>query len=1087
MHSDHEILVARRYTCVDDALGWNSLRFVSPPENPHRVHFAAMNRIFLDITTRRVKSRFTESAILKRAFFSCAVLACGFLVGCNSETPTSESGSTSVDETASPLAAMQAAIESGNWQAADEFSDAVLIANSGDPDVLSLVARVAHENERPEMAVDLLVDAARAQSLSNPGTVQRAVTGLISVGRIFDGIDLMAETVAQHPENDDMRRWLFDFLVIFERQTEAMPHGRQLVRNRKFDVELLMELSNTEKRDLENDSLDQMVERHPNDKRPLIGKAKTFFDRGKLSEAEATVREILESQPRFLPAQLLLGRVLAGLGRFDELPTWLDQISQAKGFESEWTYWNVRGDWARHQGNLKESARAYWEATQRNPDVALVWANLAATLEQIPAGDGDNDTGEIAKSVETLGNEAMKLVMASITEAQQRANWLSQMTQAKKRFDRGGRDSKVEAANVAQNLRDLGRLWEAEAWAALAIGFPESAENKDSSDPAVERREDVDVAALRQSIVKSLRRDTPWQGIKAHPELKWDLSHLPKPKRQNSSAGGTGSAASTVSVASVAPTLRNEADERGLKFFGRTRDDLDEPGIPIYAELGCGGGAIDFDLDGWCDVYLSAAGGTPPARDSEPNSMWRNLNGRFVDVGKQTATGDTGFGQGVSVGDLNEDGFPDLLVLNYGENVVYINNGDGTFSDASATLFPEPLSLWSSSGAIADIDGDGLSDMVVLSYCAGLDPVTDSCVDEERGIAKSCAPIYFAAEADRIFRNQGDGTFVDATVDWGFQPTMLGRGLGVVVSSLDRQPGLDIFVANDMSNNHYYSHASTASPRLTESGITRGLATDDRSNPQASMGIATADLDRDGDLDIYITNFEGEYNTLHQQSGNGFWIDRTLQQNLSEAAFPMVGFGTEAVDFDNDGLLELVVANGHVDFPTDESESEYLQPMQVYYQATDGRFAAFPSPASDGYLSGNHSGRALWTMDIDRNGKTDLLVSHQTEPVAMLINQTESEHHQIAFRLIAREGSRDAIGAVIEIEKEGERLTGVVSAGDGYLCSNERVVRFGLGKSSKPIAGKIRWPDGAEQSLEGLIVDREWIVVRGQEPFDLTR
>ncbi len=978
--------------------------------------------------------------------------------GCAGETSLSDSGDKSEGVDVSPLKAMQAAINSGNWRAADEYSDAVLIAHSHDPKVIAQVARVAHENQRPEAAVGLLVDAAHAGSLADERAVYQAVMGLISIGRIFEGIDLLSEAVTQHPDQDETRRWLFDFLVIFERHTEAIPHGRTLVRNRKFDVELLMELSNAEKRDLENDSLDQMVERNPSDKRPLIGKAKNLFDQGKMTETESVLLEILEASPKFLPAQLLLGRTLADLGRYEELPAWFDAISSMNGCETEWTYWAVLGDWARHEGELLEAARAYWEATQRNADVGLVWAKLASTLRQLPES--------------ALKKLPVDDAVQAIAAAQQRANQLSQATQAKKRFDRAGRDSRVEAANVATTLSRLGRPWEAEAWAAIAMGFPVSPDEPD-----------VDVEAVRQEIVKSLRRDTPWQVTKQHPELICDLGHLPKPKRRSDDSQSRGTLVPPIAVASIAPTLVNEAAERGLQFFGRTRDDLDQPGIPIYAELGCGGGAIDFDLDGWCDLYLSAAGGTPPQRDSAPNAMWRNQDGRFVDVGIQTRTNDTGFGQGVAVGDLNEDGFPDLFVLNYGENTVYINNGDGTFSDATADIFPDRFSRWSSSGAIADIDGDGLSDVVALNYCAGLDPVTDSCVDEEKGIHKSCAPIYFAAEADNLFHNRGDGTFVDVTQDWGFKPTMLGRGLGVVVSSLDRQPGLDIFVANDMSNNHYYSHASAGSPRLMESGISRGLATDDRSNPQASMGIATADMDRDGDLDIYITNFEDEYNTFHQQNGNGFWLDRTLQQNLSEAAFPMVGFGTEALDFDNDGLLELVVANGHVDFPVSESESEYLQPMQVYYQTTGERFALFRTHDSGGYLSGKHSGRALWTVDADRNGKTDLVVTHQTEPVALLINQTQTDHHQIAFRLIGRSVARDAIGAIVEIEQDGHQRIGVVSAGDGYLCSNERLVRFGLGKNKMPVTAKITWPDGSEQAIDTIEVDREWTVVQGQGPF----
>lgn len=972
-------------------------------------------------------------------------------IGCSrpasqTETPGEES---------SPLSAMHAAMRSGDWKTAGELSGEVLIAYPDDPEIIAQVALVAHNNQQPEMAADLLVDAARTRTLADQAAVHRAVTGLISVGRAFDGIDLLSEAVRLHPDQDESRRWLFDFLVIFERHREAVPHGRILVQRRQFDAELLVELSNTEKRDLENDSLAQLVQQNPADLRPLIGEAKDLFDDAKLSKAEAVLRKILESHPRFLPAQLLLGRTLADSGSYEDLTSWSDAIAKTNGFESEWSYWMVVGDWARYRGEIPQSARAYWEASQCNPDVALVWASLVAALRQLPQ--------------ERLGN-----AIVSLPAAERRANLLSQMTQEKVRFERSARTSRLEAANVASTLNQLGRRWEAEAWASIAMGL-----QGDSDGP------EVDVESLRKTIVSQLRRDTPWQVMKTHPELTCQLSQLPKPLLTGLNNGTSSSSLYPVTVASMAPDLRNESTQRGLTFFGRTRDDLDQPGVPIYAELGCGGGVIDFDLDGWSDLYLTAAGGTPPHRDSEPNTMWRSHEGHFVNVGSASSTGDTGFGQGVSVGDLNEDGFPDLLVMNYGQNIIYLNNGDGTFQDVSGRLLPERASRWSTSGAIADVDGDGLSDFIVLNYCAGLDPVTDSCVDEAKGIVKSCAPIYFAAEADAIFHNVGDGTFVDATEDWGFQPAIVGRGLGLVVGSLDETVGSDIFIANDMSNNHYYNRASGGSFRLSESAISRGLATDDRSNPQASMGIAVGDLDRDGDVDFYITNFEDEYNTFHQQTGNGIWIDRTVAMDLSEPAFPMVGFGTEAVDLDNDGLLELVVANGHVDFPTEESESDYWQPMQIFHRNTSGRFSMFANSSASEYLSSNHAARALWTIDVDRDGRTDLVVSHQTEPIALLVNHTPTDHHTVSLRLVGRGSARDAIGAVVRIKQEGQNRTAFLISGDGYLGSNERIIRFGLGQNDSPVESEITWPDGSTQTLRDLRVNREWIVVQGEEPFEV--
>ncbi len=445
------------------------------------------------------------------------------------------------------------------------------------------------------------------------------------------------------------------------------------------------------------------------------------------------------------------------------------------------------------------------------------------------------------------------------------------------------------------------------------------------------------------------------------------------------------------------------------------------------------------------------------------------------------ARGDTGFGQGVAVGDVNEDGFPDLLVLNYGPNALLVNNGDGTFTDASDRLGNNGND-WSTSAAIADLDGDGLSDLVIVNYCAGLDPVTTTCPMKDSDVFRSCTPMQFPGQGDFFLQGTPQGKFVDRTQDWDAKPTVVGRGLGIVAGALDGSPGVDVFIANDMTNNHFWSRSpEDGAFSLSESGMLRGLGCDDRSLAQGSMGIATGDFDRDGDIDLYVTNFDKEYNTYHEQRGAGIWQDLTSRLQLSMPTMPVVGFGSEAIDLDNDGSLELVVSNGHVDmFSRADEQSVYAHPMQVFRRNASQTFDSIGESLTGEYLSSPHVGRALWTIDANRDGLTDLAVTHQTEPVALLINHSQPSGDWIGIDLRGRSCSRDAIGAKVEVSVGENRWTAIQTSGDGYLCSNQRTLRFGLGDTVGSCQVQVTWPDGTSQIHRDLESNTSWLLVESE-------
>ena len=417
----------------------------------------------------------------------------------------------------------------------------------------------------------------------------------------------------------------------------------------------------------------------------------------------------------------------------------------------------------------------------------------------------------------------------------------------------------------------------------------------------------------------------------------------------------------------------------------------------LHHTLGCGGGVLDYDLDGWSDVYFAAAGGTPRLNDSQSNGLFRNRDGVFSETTTMTGSGDTGFGQGIAVGDVNEDGFPDLVVLNFGRNVLYVNQGDGTFENASDRWFgSESKSSWSTSGAIMDLNGDRLADLVSL-----------------------------------------DGRLLNRTSTIAAAPDITGRGLGIVAGSLDDHDGIDVLIANDMTNNHYWSTATDTKStyQMHELAMTRGLASDAQGSAQGSMGIAVGDMDRDGRFDLFVTNFADESNVMHRYRGHHSWVDDTNRLGLASNSFPLVAFGTQMVDLDNDGRLEIVVTNGHVQILSPSGvRADYEQPFQVYEQNSQGKYHLVSPSMQEAYVSSLHVGRALWTIDADRDGLTDLFVTHQTEPVALLMNQSAQQQSWVEFQLVGTSSSRDAIGATVELRCGDEVWKKPLTSGDGYLC-----------------------------------------------------
>jgi hypothetical protein len=491
---------------------------------------------------------------------------------------------------------------------------------------------------------------------------------------------------------------------------------------------------------------------------------------------------------------------------------------------------------------------------------------------------------------------------------------------------------------------------------------------------------------------------------------------------------------------------------------------------------GNGAALFDYDNDGDMDVLIVNGstlsnlkrGGDPVVALYRNEGEWR-----FTDVTPSTNITARGWGMGVCVADYDGDGFQDAYVTAFGPNLLLRNRGNGTFEDVTArAAVGDPH--WSTNCAFGDYDRDGDLDLYVANYVA----FSESTIPKRGATAKCkymeldvmCGPQGLKGEPDTLYRNNGDGTFSDVTRAAGIVDRD-GYGFGVLFSDLDDDGWLDVFVANDSVPNLLFRNNRNGT--FSEIGLASGLALNGDGKAQASMGVDAADYDGDGRLDVFVTNFSQDYNTLYQNGADGFFTDVSHRAGVVPAALSYLGWGTGFADFDNDGLLDLFVANGHVYPEIDRSGrgSRYMQRKQLFVNLGGGRFREATQEIG-GALLIEKSSRAAAFGDPDNDGDTDVLVINMNDRPTLLRNDTASENNWLTVKLAGKPPNTDAIGARVWLEDAGAMQVAEVRSGGSYLSHNDMRVRFGLGRRTKASRVKVRWPDGAIEQFEGLTANR---------------
>jgi hypothetical protein len=521
---------------------------------------------------------------------------------------------------------------------------------------------------------------------------------------------------------------------------------------------------------------------------------------------------------------------------------------------------------------------------------------------------------------------------------------------------------------------------------------------------------------------------------------------------------------------------------RGLDFVHEAGEPSDSYFLPQI--MGSGVALFDFNNDGLLDLYLIQNAGP---QSKSKNRLYQQLpNGQFKDVSAGSGLDVAGFGMGAAVGDVNNDGFLDVLVTEQGRARLFLNNGNGTFSDVTERAgLNEPG--WSTSACFFDYNRDGWLDLIVVKY-VDYDPSVRCPFPN--GSRDYCHPQSFKGTVSKLYRNLGKGAgggppvrFRDVSLESGIGLAP-GRGLGVVCADFNGDGWPDVFVANDAQANHLWINQKDGT--FTEEGVARGVAYNAMGVAEGNMGIGFGDADGDGLNDLFVTHLYSETNTLWKQESPGLFRDATTFSRLNRPRWRATGFGTLLADFDHDGALDAVLANGRVvkrsaEPPTSPGPfwSQYGDRNQLFANDGSGRFRDI-SPANPALCRTPNVGRGLAVGDIDNDGALDVVITGVAGPARLYRNVGPKQGHWLMVRALNPALRRDAYGAELTVLAGGRRFARTVNPGGSYLSHNDVRAHFGLGQAERVDAIQVRWPDGRGEEFPGCAADQHLVLRRGE-------
>ena len=535
-----------------------------------------------------------------------------------------------------------------------------------------------------------------------------------------------------------------------------------------------------------------------------------------------------------------------------------------------------------------------------------------------------------------------------------------------------------------------------------------------------------------------------------------------------------------VCVKHPVPQLENVTAKTGIKFVHTSAPDKKY----IVESMSGGVLLIDYDRDGWPDIYFTNSPSVDMALKGQKarGSLYHNNHdGTFTDVTDKAGVASPCFANGGAVADYDNDGWPDMYITCLGGNVLYHNNGDGTFTDVTAKAGVAD-GRYSTGAAFGDYDGDGNLDLMVTNYVDfklnDLPQFGSSATCMYRGIAVQCGPRGLRGAGDSLFHNNGDGTFTNVAKQAGVDDAPGYYGLGVTFVDFNNTGHPDIYIANDSTPNYLYRNDGKG--KFTDIGLESGTAVSEDGSEQASMGVAIGDYNHSGRPSVYVTNFQDEYDTLYRNDGNWDFKDVSYPSGVAVPSLPNVKWGTEFVDLDNDGWLDLFTVSGHV-YPQVEGlpRTHYAEPKILNINNGDGSFCDGGAQAGPAIQEPRVS-RGLAIGDLFNDGNMDLVIGDLDGPPMVLRNKGISGRHWVSFEVAGTKSNRLGIGARIKLIAGGMTQTSEIRSGNSYLSQSDLRQHFGLASATKIDSVEIRWPSGAVDTLKDLAPDKFYSVLEGK-------
>lgn len=966
--------------------------------------------------------------------FALAVVISG-LVGCdsdsNDQTPVTKVSVKDEDE----MLAARRLVSAEKWQQAGDVAIKVLLRDPDNAEAALIAAESALRQGNAERAVELAASIDDQSPLAE-SAIDIHARSLFMVGKVSEAADVLLAGIKKRPGEWVWHHRAWALLTRIGRREEASLVADQLcLAGEATEMELNSLIRRTESfpTQLESDSeIEAYFE-------PGLGIARWYFTqlefRKSLQELELAMENGLKS-----PAAVALhGRLLAETQAHDRFPSW-HAGCDPKEVQRLGDYWAALGTYFFDRRQFEASARALLNAVYQNPTDRSSMQRLAKVFDALGKPD-----------------QAQQYRVRGIDLAQCE-NTSNRLQQRKLPFT----EHRELQQRIMQQLLEMERPFEVLGWAGLIHSTSSNAKQREI---ALKRAE-----ILRTEGAVKLARESALLGEKLE---NYKLGDAYQRLLNDKSAGS--STQKVVDVVPLAkPHLVDVAAKVGLDFQWYRSLELDESPIPIHESIGGAIAVLDYDLDGWPDLYFAQGSGDPPSANcTRSNVLVRNVAGRFTDQTALANAEDFNYGSGLAAGDVNQDGFIDLYVGSLGNNRLLINNGDGTFRDATETL-GENSPQFTSSLAIADINGDRLPDLFECDYIE-MDGAFALPKIGPDGRPSQPSPLEHYAQSDRWFVNRGNGSFQLQKIERDV--AVPGTSLGVVVTDFDGQPGNEVFVGNDVRPNHLLMHLGDE--KLGNAADAKGVANGFEGAANGCMGIASGDYNRDGTIDLHITNFNEESANLYLQSPDGGFTDYATRYELKGPSFPMVGFGTKAIDIDRDGWLDLAVTNGHI-FDMTPYDEMYKMPPQLFMNLGT-RFELTNVQDESDYWSGDYLGRSMAKLDFDRDGDFDLIINHLDRPVALLENQTETQGNAIQLELCGTRSERDAIGAKVSVRSGETVWSEWVTAGDGYLCSDEATMEFGTGAANTIDSIEVKWPSGSTQTFPGPIEPKRYLLIEGEQ------